>query len=80
LLVKPKGFHTRQGDIYEHYFDLGYKANDVKINKISQLNALINLGLDAKVTAKDGEIEVGDIVMDSKSFIAEEYDYMNGPV
>ena len=80
LLVKPKGFHTRQGDIYEHYFDLGYKANDVRINKISQLNALINLGLDAKVTAKDGEIEVGDIVMDSKTFIAEEYDYMNGPI
>lgn len=80
LLVKPKGFHTRQGDIYEHYFDLGYKANDVKINKISQLNALINLGLDAKVTAKDGEIEVGDIVMDSKTFISEEYDYMNGPI
>ena len=80
LLVKPKGFHTRQGDIYEHYFDLGYKANDVKINKISQLNALINLGLDAKATAYDGKIKVGDIVMDSKSFIAEEYDYMNGPV
>lgn len=80
LLVKPKGFHTRQGDIYEHYFDLGYKANDVRINKISQLNALINLGLDAKVTAYDGKIKVGDIVMDSKSFIAEEYDYMNGPV
>ena len=80
LLVKPKGFHTRQGDIYEHYFDLGYKANDVKINKISQLNALINLGLDAKVTAYDGKIEVGDIVMDSKTFIAEEYDYMSGQV
>lgn len=80
LLVKPKGFHTRQGDIYEHYFDLGYKANDVRINKISQLNALINLGLDAKTTAYDGKIEVGDIVMDSKTFIAEEYDYMNGPV
>ena len=80
LLVKPKGFHTRQGDIYEHYFDLGYKANDVKINKISQLNALINLGLDAKTTAYDGKIEVGDIVMDSKTFIAEEYDYMNGPI
>jgi hypothetical protein len=44
------------------------------------LNALINLGLDAKVTAYDGKIKVGDIVMDSKSFIAEEYDYMNGPV
>ena len=80
LLVKPKGFHTRQGDIYEHYFDLGYKANDVRINKISQLNALINLGLDAKVTAYDGKIEVGDIVMDSKTFIAEEYDYMSGQV
>lgn len=80
LLVKPKGFHTRQGDIYEHYFDLGYKANDVKINKISQLNALINLGLDAKTTAYDGKIEVGDIVMDSKTFIAEEYDYMSGQV
>lgn len=80
LLIKPKGFHTRQGDIYEHYFNLGYTANDVIINKISQLNALINLGLDAKVTARDGEIEVGDIVMDSKTFIAEEYDYMNGPI
>lgn len=80
LLVKPKGFHTKQGDIYEHYFNLGYKANDVRINKISQLNALINLGLDAKVTAYDGKIKVGDIVMDSKSFIAEEYDYMNGPI
>lgn len=80
LLVKPKGFHTRQGDIYEHYFDLSYKANDVKINKISQLNALINLGLDAKVTAQNDDIKVGDIVMDSKTFIAEEYDYMNGPI
>ncbi len=80
LLIKPKGYHTKQGDIYEHYFDLGYKANDVRINKLSQLNALINLGLDAKVTAKDGEIEVGDIVMDSKTFIAEEYDYMSGQV
>ena len=80
LLVKPKGFHTKQGDIYEHYFNLGYKANDVRINKISQLNALINLGLDAKATAYDGKIEVGDIVMDSKTFIAEEYDYMNGPI
>lgn len=80
LLVKPKGFHTKQGDIYEHYFDLGYKANDVRINKISQLNALINLGLDAKATAYDGKIKVGDIVMDSKTFIAEEYDYMNGPI
>lgn len=80
LLIKPKGFHTRQGDIYEHYFNLGYTANDVRINKMSQLNALINLGLDAKVTAKDGEIKVGDIVMDSKTFVAEEYDYMNGPI
>lgn len=80
LLVKPKGFHTKQGDIYEHYFNLGYKANDVRINKISQLNALINLGIDAKVTAYDGKIKVGDIVMDSKTFIAEEYDYMNGPI
>lgn len=80
LLVKPKGFHTKQGDIYEHYFDLGYKANDVRINKISQLNALINLGLDAKTKDYDGKIEVGDIVMDSKSFIAEEYNYMSGPV
>lgn len=80
LLIKPKGFHTRQGDIYEHYFDLGYKANDVRINKLSQLNALINLGLDAKVTAQNGQVEVGDIVMDSKTFIAEEYDYMNGPI
>lgn len=80
FMVSPKGFHSRQGDIYEHYFDLGYKANDVKINKISQLNALINLGLDAKTTAYDGKIEVGDIVMDSKTFIAEEYDYMNGPI
>ena len=80
LLVKPKGFHTKQGDIYEHYFNLGYKANDVRINKISQLNALINLGLDAKAIAYDGKIEVGDIVMDSKTFIAEEYDYMNGPI
>lgn len=80
LLVKPKGFHTKQGDIYEHYFDLGYKANDVKLNKISQLNALLNLGLDASVTAKDNKITVGDIVMDSENFIAEEYDYMNGPI
>nr|DAJ27776.1 MAG TPA: hypothetical protein [Crassvirales sp.] len=44
------------------------------------MNALINLGLDAKATAYDGKIEVGDIVMDSKTFIAEEYDYMNGPI
>lgn len=80
LLIKPKGFHTRQGDIYEHYFDLGYKANDVRINKLSQLNALINLGLDAKVTAQNGQVEVGDIVIDSKTFIAEEYDYINGPI
>ena len=70
VLVNQKGFHTRQGDIYEHCFNLGYKGNDVKINRISQLNAIDNLGL-----VFTSDTSIGDIDIKADDFILGEYDY-----
>lgn len=80
LLIQPKGFHTKQGDIYEYHFNLGYAANNVKINKISQLNAIANISIDDHFISQDGKIKFGDISIDYNDYVREEYNYMSGSV
>ena len=80
LLIQPKGFHTKQGDIYEYHFNLGYKANEVRINKISQLNAIANISIDDPFISQDGKVKFGDISIDYNDYVREEYNYMSGPV